>query len=142
MLMKRNLSVVACLLVSGLCSASGDFPSVPEEALPGNSPDYGNASKEQWLFAPVHPRLSLDSVSGTLPYPYVNVTLGGDLCGMDGFESSSHRVQRRSHYLSAELAADHESPPGEQEAGIRAWLLLLLLPCLLQIGGSRPRSSA
>ena len=140
--MTRNLFFVIFFLLRlpGIVVA-GTSP-LPELEAVDYSPDTRLGVKEQLLFAPVHPALSLDIRDARDLYPRVNVTLGGDLCGVQGTESSSREVQRRPHYLSVELASVRNGPLMTSQAGHSPWLLLLLPLLLLRFEGFRRRGSA
>lgn len=129
--MKTNFSFAACFLLLSLNAASASLPVESEPLLPGSASDSRHDQKEQLLFAPVNPRLSLDLTRSEITYPQVNVTLGGDLCRSQDWQKPSRKVQRGPHYLSVELACVDEGPTQIRRAGLSPWLLLLLLPLLL-----------
>ena len=138
--MKTNLSFAACFLLLSLNAVSAGIPADSEPLLPGTALDCRHHGKEEMLFAPVNPRLSLDSIQSEIADPQVNVTIGGDLCRSQDWQKPSRKVQRGPHYLSVELACVDERPTQIRRAGLSPWLLLLLalllLPCsLLRPGG-------
>ena len=138
--MKTNLSFAACFLLLSLNAVSAGTSGAPEPLLAGSALDCRHDQKEELLFAPVNPRLSLDLTRSEIAYPQVNVTLGGDLCRSQNWQKPSRKVQRAPHYLSVELACVDEGPTQIRRAGLSPWLLLLLplllLPCsFLRPGG-------
>ena len=138
--MKTNLSFAACFLLLSLTAMSAGIPADLEPLLPGSVLDCRHHGKEELLYAPVNPRLSLDSIQSEIADPQVNVTIGGDLCRSQDWQKPSRKVQRGPHYLSVELACVDEGPTQIRRARLSPWLLLLLplllLPCsLLRPGG-------
>jgi len=128
--MKTNLSFAACFLLLSLNAVSAGIPADSEPLLPGTALDCRHHGKEEMLFAPVNPRLSLDSIQSEIADPQVNVTIGGDLCRSQDWQKPSRKVQRRPRFLSVELACGDQEVAQVGRAGLSPWLLLLL-PLLL-----------
>jgi hypothetical protein len=124
--MKTNLCFVACLVPHCLAAASASILAGSDPVRSQVTSDCRQEGKEDLLFAPVHPGLSLDPTRGGISYPQVNVTIGGDLCRLRTGQKSSRKIQRSPHYLSVELAAAPEDPARIRRAGPSLWLLLLL----------------
>ena len=132
--MKTNVAFLVCLLLpmlstSGLCSQ-------PKSEMPFSFPDQHSQSlsNDGLYLSPVHPGLALDVPSPLKTYPRVNVSLAGDLCGIDGASDRCREIRRRSSYLSVELAEVVDKPGPLSQARISPVVALPMLLLVLLSG--------
>ena len=139
--MKTNLSFLALFLFAfhlgpSLCASPvGQLPF----AFPDECDEVGIG--EEFYYSPAHPGLALEEPRPVEIYPYVNASLAGDLCGVDGSPVSSRDIWRRSNYLSVELAEVAPKTRGPRHAMVNPVLALPLLLIVL-VRSRRPQFAA
>jgi len=136
--MKTNLSFLALfvlLLLSPPNLAASPVGELPF-AFPDDCAEVGIG--EEYYYSPVHPGLALEESGRVETYPFVNASLAGDLCGVNGAPVSGRDMWRRSNYLSVELAEVTHEPRGPRHAMVNPVLSLPLL--LIALVRSRRRN--
>ena len=139
--MKTNLPFLALFLFafhlgpSLWASPVGQLPF----AFPDECDEVGIG--EGFYYSPAHPGLALEEPRPVEIYPYVNASLAGDLCGVDGSPVSSRDIWRRSNYLSVELAEVAPKTRGPRHAMVNPVLALPLLLIVL-VRSRRPQFAA
>ena len=139
--MKTNFPFLALFLCA--FHIAPDLCASPVGELPFAFPDeYAQIGiGEELYYSPAHPGLALEEPRPVEIYPYVNASLAGDLCGVDGSPVSSRDIWRRSNYLSVELAEVAHKTRGPRHAMVNPVLSLALLLIAL-VRSRRPQFAA
>ncbi|HJM62847.1 MAG: hypothetical protein CMN05_03140 [Roseibacillus sp.] len=137
--MKTNFPFLALFLFAFHMAPDLGASPVAPFAFPDECAEVGIG--EEFYYSPVHPGLALEEPRPVETYPCVNVSLAGDLCGVDGSPVSSRDIWRSSNYLSVELAEVAHRTRGPRQAMVNPVLALPLLLIVL-VRSRRPQFAA